>query len=188
MIHDFGDKHDYAREVIEKELQMKPEEFDKQFLAWLEPQTEEDRRTLRRMAQARARHLADLAKDKKWDEAIKEGEAIRDMYPEYVEMGNVYRIPVAKPSSPRATKPKPWRSWSGIPKSADAIRKLSSSFPSCMIEQGRKKDAAAVLERLNLIYLEDETRTAAWARSSLDLGNAKWRGARVSGGAGPEAV
>ena len=26
-------------EVIEKEFQMKPEEFDKQFMAWLEPQT-----------------------------------------------------------------------------------------------------------------------------------------------------
>jgi len=26
--------------VIEKELQLKPEEFDKQFLAWLEPQVQ----------------------------------------------------------------------------------------------------------------------------------------------------
>ncbi len=39
MLHDFGNKMT-TPEVIEKELQMKPEEFDKQFLAWLEPQTE----------------------------------------------------------------------------------------------------------------------------------------------------
>ena len=39
MLHDFGNKMT-TPEVVEKELQMKPEEFDKQFLAWLEPQTE----------------------------------------------------------------------------------------------------------------------------------------------------
>jgi hypothetical protein len=39
MLHDFGNKMT-TPEVIQEEFQMKPEEFDKQFLAWLEPQTE----------------------------------------------------------------------------------------------------------------------------------------------------
>jgi len=39
MIHDFsGDVT--TSQVIEKELQLKPEEFDKQFLAWMEPQVQ----------------------------------------------------------------------------------------------------------------------------------------------------
>ena len=37
MIHDFGENRETA-DVIEKEFSMKPEEFDKQFMAWLDPQ------------------------------------------------------------------------------------------------------------------------------------------------------
>ncbi len=38
MIHDFADLTP-TPQVIEKEFKMKPEEFDKQFLAWLDAQT-----------------------------------------------------------------------------------------------------------------------------------------------------
>ena len=36
--------------------------------------------------------VSDFAKDKKWDDVIKEGDAIRDMYPDYVETGSVYEF------------------------------------------------------------------------------------------------
>ena len=38
MMHAFGNGDD-TPEVIRKELEMEPEEFDKQFLAWLEAET-----------------------------------------------------------------------------------------------------------------------------------------------------
>jgi Flp pilus assembly protein TadD len=41
------------------------------------------------------------------------------------------------------------------------------------MEQGRKKDAAATLERLNLIYLEDEEAHSRLGALDLDLGNAQ---------------
>ncbi len=40
-------------------------------------------------------------------------------------------------------------------------------------EQGRKQEAAAVLERLNLIYLEDDDAHSRLGKLSLDLGDAK---------------
>ncbi len=88
MLHDFGNKMT-TPEVIQEEFQMKPEEFDKQFLAWLEPQTEKAVKNYDEWRK-RVRVVAGFVKDKKWDDAIREGEAIRDMYTDYVEMGSVY--------------------------------------------------------------------------------------------------
>ena len=93
MLHDFGNKLS-TPEVIQKEFKMKPEEFDKQFLAWLEPQTEKTVKNYDEWRK-RVRVVAGFVKEKKWDDAIKEGDAIRDMYPDYVEMGNVYEAPRA---------------------------------------------------------------------------------------------
>ncbi len=52
----------------------------------------EDRRQLSTSGASASACVAGFVKDKKWDEAIKEGEAIRDMYTEYVEMGSVYEF------------------------------------------------------------------------------------------------
>ena len=70
---------------------MKPEEFDKAFLAWLGDQTKTEvagfadwRKRIRGMVQA--------AGEKEWDDVIAEGTAIRDMYPDYVEAGSAYEL------------------------------------------------------------------------------------------------
>ena len=51
MLHDFADGED-TPDVIQKELKIEPEEFDKQFLAWLEAETKKHRRGLRRLEEA----------------------------------------------------------------------------------------------------------------------------------------
>ncbi len=56
MIHDFAELKP-TPEVIEKEFKMKPEEFDKQFLAWLDAQTKRHRRRIRRMEEDASRRL-----------------------------------------------------------------------------------------------------------------------------------
>jgi cellulose synthase operon protein C len=48
-------------DVIQKESRHLPEEFDKQFLAWLEAQTEKDGREFRRLAQRHRSHRAGSA-------------------------------------------------------------------------------------------------------------------------------
>src|SRR5947209_3889685 len=88
MIKDYAAKMDTA-DVVTKELQMKPEDFDKQFLTWLEASTKTQVENFDEWAK-RLRALSQNAKTKDWDTVIKEGLAIRDMYPDYVELGNVY--------------------------------------------------------------------------------------------------
>ena len=51
MLNDFGNDEDTAA-VIRKELKIEPEEFDKQFFAHLEAETQERSRPLRRLEEA----------------------------------------------------------------------------------------------------------------------------------------
>ena len=168
MLHDFGNKMD-TPQVIEKELQMKPEEFDKQFLAWLEPQTQKTVDNFDEWRK-RIRVLSGLVKEKKWDDAIKEGEAIRDMYSDYVEPGNVYEFLaqawLAKGDKAKATAELELYSKIGG-RDPQTLKQLSQ----LLVEQGRKKEAAAVLERLTLIYLEDDEAHSRLGALSLELGN-----------------
>jgi len=170
MLHDFGDKLT-TPEVIEKELQMKPEEFDKKFMAWLEPQTQKTVENFDEWRK-RVRTLSGLIKDKKWDDAIKEGEAIRDMYTEYVEKGSVYEF-LSQAWLAKGDKLKAMAELERYSKIGGRDPQTLKQLSELLLEQGRKKDAAAVLERLNLIYLADEEAHSRLGAISLDLGNAK---------------
>ncbi len=170
MLHDFGNKMT-TPEVIEKELQMKPEEFDKQFLAWFEPQTEKTVANFD-VWRKRIRVLNNLVKEKKWDDAIKEGDAIRDLYPEYVEKGSVYEALaqawLAKGDKGHATEELERYSKVGG-RDPESLKELAKFLQ----EQGRKQEAAAVLERMNLIYLEDDEAHNRLGALSLDLNRPK---------------
>jgi len=170
MLHDFGDKLT-TPEVIEKELHMKPEEFDKKFMAWLEPQTQKTVDNFDEWRK-RVRTLSGLIKDKKWDDAIKEGEAIRDMYTEYVEKGSVYEF-LSQAWLAKGDKLKAMAELERYSKIGGRDPQTLKQLSELLLEQGRKKDAAAVLERLNLIYLADEEAHSRLGAISLDLGNAK---------------
>jgi cellulose synthase operon protein C len=170
MLHDFGDKLS-TPEVIEKELHMKPEEFDKKFMAWLEPQTQKTVDNFDEWRK-RVRALSAMIKDKKWDDAIKEGEAIRDMYTEYVEKGSVYEF-LSQAWLAKGDKLKAMAELERYSKVGGRDPETLKQLSELLLEQGRKKDAAAVLERLNLIYLADEEAHSRLGAISLDLGNAK---------------
>ncbi len=168
MIQDFKELKP-TPEVIEKEFQMKPEEFDRQFLAWLNNQTE---KTVYGFDQwkKQIRVVADDAKAKKWDEVIKEGNAIRDLYPDYVEAGSVYEFLaeawIAKGDKVKATAE--LEQYSSIGGRNPTTLKQLATLET---EQNHKKEAAKALERLNLIYLKDEEAHQMLGQLYLDLGN-----------------
>ena len=88
--------HSYAhvvstREVIQKNLGMSPEEFDKQFQAWLYGRLQS---TLGSFDQwhERLSDLAKLAHDKRYDDVIQEGDAVIRLYPAYVYDANAYEF------------------------------------------------------------------------------------------------
>ncbi len=168
MIHDFGASLT-TPQVIEKEFDLKPEEFDRQFNAWHDPRVKNQVEHYDDWRK-RLRDMGTLMKDKKWDEAIKEGEAIRDFYPEYVEMNSVYER-LSEAHAGKGDKTKALAELERYSKlggrSPESLKQLSEM----QLEQGRKKDAAATLERLNFIYVEDESVHQRLGALHMDLNN-----------------
>jgi tetratricopeptide (TPR) repeat protein len=166
--------HDYAKlmstpDVIQKEFNMKPEEFDKEFLAWLDAQTkttiagfDEWKKNLR--------GISESVKAKKWDDVITEGTKIRDLYADYVEAGSVYEFLgdayLAKGEKDKAiAELERYSSVGG--RNPGTLKKLAT----LETEQGQKPAAAKTLERLMLIYLEDEEAHKQLGDLDMDLGN-----------------
>lgn len=90
MIHDYANGED-TPSVIRKELHIAPDEFDKQFTAYVEAQTH-DAVTHFSEWKDGMKKMIDLAQEKQDDGVIKQGLAIRDMYKDYVEPGSVYEF------------------------------------------------------------------------------------------------
>ena len=170
MIHDFAALTP-TPQVIEKEFQMKPEEFDKQFFAWLDEQTHAAVSGFDEWKTA-LKALNTQAKAKQWDDVIKNGDRIRDLYSDYVEAGNVYEFMseayLAKGDKPKATAELEMYSNNGG-RSPETLKQLAT----LQIEAGHKKEAAVTLERLNLIYLRDEVAHKKLGDVYMDLQNPK---------------
>jgi tetratricopeptide (TPR) repeat protein len=153
MIHDFATGAS-TPDVIEKELGMKPEEFDKRFLAALEAET---KKTVDGFDEWRKglNKVADEARAGKHDDVIRDAAGIRDIYPDYVEAGNIYQFLadayVAKDNRPAAIA-ELWRYTKAGGRSPDTLKQLATLLE----EAGEKKAAAEVLERLNYIAPIDE--------------------------------
>jgi len=153
MMHDFASNASTAA-VIEKELEMKPEEFDRKFLALLDAETktvvdgfDEWRKGLREVAVA--------AKAGDYQQVIEKGAAIRDIYPDYVEAGSVYefRADAFVALNDNAAAIKELERYAKIGgRHPETLKKLASM----LVEAGRSADASAALDRLNYIDPVDE--------------------------------
>jgi cellulose synthase operon protein C len=147
--------HSYAQrkttpEVIQADLGVSPEEFDKQYLQWVDKSfgaqaanVDQTRKALEQMAEA--------AKQKQYDAVIQEGEVVRRKYPEYIGAANPYELVAAADLA------------KGDKKAAEAIlteyQKVGGSDPGTLKklasleeELGQSKEAAATLDRINYIY------------------------------------
>jgi tetratricopeptide (TPR) repeat protein len=153
MMHAFG-RGETTPQVIEKELGLQPDEFDKKFLASL---TKETKKTVDGFEGwvKKMREISDLSKAEKHDDIIREGTAIRDIYPDYVETGSVYEFLytayTAKKDRAHATEQ--LEQYSRIGGRDPRLIKELATF---LDEAGRKPEAAAALTRLNWIFPFDE--------------------------------
>jgi tetratricopeptide (TPR) repeat protein len=168
MIHDFGDRMT-TDQVIEKELKMKPEDFDKQFLPWLEAQTKvtvDGYDNWRKGVKA----LNDSVKNKDWGDVIKQGTAIRDVYADYVEAGSVYEA-LAQAYEAQNDKAKAMdqlKRYAEVGgRSPDTLKHLAD----LEIGAGDKRAAARTLQRLNYIYLRDDQAHQKLGDLDEELGN-----------------
>jgi cellulose synthase operon protein C len=170
MLHDFGQGEETG-DVIRKELKIEPEEFDKRFIAFVEADTKNQVEHFDEWRKS-IKEVNELSKKKDWDGVIKEGTAIEGWYPDYVEPGNVYEF-LADAYNAKNDK-----------KDADAeLEKyvhIGGRNPSTIMTlakdlaaAGNKKEAAAVLDRLNYIYPMDPEQHRMLGELWLDQGNAQ---------------
>jgi len=153
MMHDFATSATTA-EVIEKELGMKPEEFDKKFLAIVNAET---KTTVDGFDDWRKglKEVAALSKSGDFQLAIDKSDAIRDIYPEYVEAGNLYEFrsdAFLALNNKKAAIEELERYAKIGGRSPETLKKLATM----LVEAGRPADAAAALDRLNYIDPVDE--------------------------------
>jgi cellulose synthase operon protein C len=168
MLHDFASNMDTAS-VIRKNLKMEPAEFDRQFLAAVEAET---KRTVEGFDdwKTRVKKVAELAKAKDTDGVIREGTAIRDLYPDYVETGSVYEFLatayLAKDDKPAAIAElrRYVRAGGRSPETLNLLAKQ-------LADAGEKKEAAGILERLNYIYPMENGPHQRLGALWLDLGD-----------------
>jgi tetratricopeptide (TPR) repeat protein len=168
MIHDFAAGAS-TPEAIEKELGVKPEEFDKRFLAALDAET---RKTVDGFDRWRTQ-LKEVAAEYKaadYDGMIRDASAIRDIYPDYVETGNVYQFLadgyLAKGDKKAAIAELERYAKVGG-RSPDTLKQLATLLE----EAGNRKEAAEVLDRLNYIQPIDEDLHRRLGDLWLGLGN-----------------
>jgi tetratricopeptide (TPR) repeat protein len=152
MLHDFGEGTDTAT-VVRKELKIEPEEFDKRFLASVEAETKYVVEHLDEWKKG-LKPLVAAASAKEWDAVIKLGIPMRDMYPDYVEDHSVYEALaeayMAKGDKVSATTQLEQYAKIGG-RNPESLKLLSKNLE----EAGKKKEAAAVLDKLNYIYPMD---------------------------------
>jgi tetratricopeptide (TPR) repeat protein len=158
MLHDFG-AGEATPAVVRKELKVEPDEFDTGFLAYVEASTksavdhfDEWKKSLKSMV--------DKSNAKDWDAVIKEGTAIRDMYPDYVEEHSVYEA-LATAYLAKGDKPAAIAELLRYEKIGGRDPETLKLLSKSLAEAGRTAEAADALNRLNFIYPMDSAAHAS---------------------------
>ena len=153
MIHSFAEL-ETTPEVIQKDLGMSPEDFDKQFFAWLDAKT---KITVDHFDEWRTqiKEISDALRAKKYDDVIQKGNAIRDWYTDYVEPGSVYEFlaDAYEAKGDKADARKQLEKYNEVGGRSPALVERLATLEQ---EAGEPKKAAAALDRLNYIYPEDQ--------------------------------
>jgi tetratricopeptide (TPR) repeat protein len=151
--------HSYAQlkstpEVIQQDLGMSPEDFDKAFMEWLYKDVGKTAASFDEWRK-QLKELAEAAKAKNWDEVLAKGDSVRQLYPDYVEGANPYEF-IAEASIAKGDKKAAaqiLREYEKIGgRNPGALKELASLEQ----EGGDAKEAAATLESINYIYPMDE--------------------------------
>jgi tetratricopeptide (TPR) repeat protein len=165
---------DYANDVdtptvIRKELKLEPEEFDKQFLAMIEAETRKSIDSFPEWTDD-VKTIAAAAKSKDYDTVIKLGTKARDLFPDYVEAGSVYEF-LAKAYLAKGDKAAAVDELQRYMKAGGRDPATLKTLADDLQADGKKKEAAAVLERVNYIYPMDGTQHQQLGLLLLDLNN-----------------
>jgi tetratricopeptide (TPR) repeat protein len=163
---------DYAKDidtptVIRKELKMEPEEFDKQFFAKIEAENKKSIDSFPEWTDD-VKTISAASKAKDYDAVIKIGLRARDLFPDYVEAGSVYEF-LAKAYAAKNDKADAVDEMHRYMKAGGRDPSTLKTLADDLTADGKKKEAAAVLERVNYIYPMDGAQHQQLGLLLLDL-------------------
>ena len=142
-------------EVVQQHLGLVPEDFDKQFFAWIDhnygvkaAHFDEWREKLKVLVAA--------AHENQYDTVLKDAPAILAMYPEYVEQANIYEF-IADADKARGDSKAEAAILRAYEHQGGQMPEMLKRLATLEESQGQTDEAVATLERLNYIYpVKDE--------------------------------
>ncbi len=149
MVHSFA-KVETTSGVIQHDLGMTPEEFDRQFLAWLDKDVGKEAASFDEW-RALLKDVAMHAKNREYDDVIREGEEARRLYPDYIYDANVYEF-LAEAYLAKGNKQAATAALTDYEKIGGHSPATLKKLASLEEDAGNPQEAAATLDRINYIY------------------------------------
>lgn len=152
--------HSFARlkttpEVIQQDLGLAPEEFDKQYLAWMDAQYGAEAAHFDQWRD-KLKALAAAAEQKQYDVVLAQGPAVLAMYPQYVGDANPYEM-IADADHAKGDGRAEVAALMAYEHEGGESPGLLKRLAALEEAAGQQSEAAATLERINYIYpVKDE--------------------------------
>jgi cellulose synthase operon protein C len=151
MVHSFAEIKT-TPDVIRENLGMSPEQFDKEFLAWLDKDQDLGKVAANfDMWRTQIKELAERAKDKNYEGVLKLGPVVEQLYPDYIYAANAYEF-VAQADLATGNKPAAMAALTDYEKRGGREPGTLKELSSLEEESGDLKAAAETLDRINYIY------------------------------------
>jgi tetratricopeptide (TPR) repeat protein len=152
--------HSYAKQltttrVVQQDLGLRPDEFDKQFLAWIDQKYGQEAAHFDQWRE-KLKGLAIASQQKQYDVVMKDGPAVLAMYPEYVDEASAYQW-IAQADRARDDAKAEVAILTAYEHQGGQSPEMLKSLAALEVADGRKDEATATLERVNYIYpVKDE--------------------------------
>jgi tetratricopeptide (TPR) repeat protein len=152
--------HSYAQlkttpQVVQQDLGLAPEEFDKQYFAWIDKKYGAEAAHFDEWRE-KLKALAAASQQKQYDTVLAKGTAVLAMYPEYVGDANVYELMADADRAKGDAKAEAAALTAYVHEGGQepsVLKRLATLEETA----GRQAEAAATLARLNYIYpVKDE--------------------------------
>jgi len=153
MAHSFAELKT-TPEVIQKDLQVSPDEFDKAYMAWLEKRVGQTATNFDAWAKG-LKNLAGMAKENQNDAVVKAAPEVLQLYPVYVGDANAYEF-LAEAQLAKGDKQSAMNTLTTYERMGGQDPETLTKLASLEEELGHAKEAAATLDRINYIYPESE--------------------------------
>ncbi len=149
MVHSYAQRKTTA-EAIQQDLGISPEEFDKSYLGWMETKYGKTAANFDQWRNLLA-GLVELERQKQYDQVLVKGQAVLNMYPEYIGDANAYQF-LAEADLAKNDKPAAAAILTGYEKMGGEDPSILKKLAALEEELGHPKEAAATLDRINYIY------------------------------------